>query len=75
VIRRLLLFASLFFVALASGGAFVVFLLDNPIGHVTSVHVATMQHAIRVLLPPAVALNASLVFTMSSQPSSLAAIA
>ena len=64
--RRVVLFASLFFVALASGGAFVVYLAYNPAGMSQAFYVETMQHGIRVMLPLAVVLNLGLVFTIAS---------
>src|SRR5260370_38299507 len=64
--RGVILFASLFFVALASGGAFVVYLAYNPAGMAPAFYVETMQHAIRVMLPLAVVLNLGLVFTIIS---------
>ena len=64
--RRIVLFAALFFVALTSGGAFVVYLVYNPTGMSPAFYVETMQHAIRVLIPLAVVLNLGLLFTMVS---------
>lgn len=64
--RKLVLFASLFFVALASGGAFVVSLAYNPATMAPAFYVQSMQHAIRVMLPLAVAMNLGLVFTAVS---------
>ena len=53
-------------VALASGGAFVVYLAYNPAGMSQAFYVETMQHGIRVMLPLAVVLNLGLVFTIAS---------
>ena len=64
--RRIILFASLFFVALTSGGAFVVYLAYNPAGMSAAFYVETMQHGIRVMLPLAVTLNLGLFFTVVS---------
>ena|SRR5437879_4188839 len=64
--RRIVLFAALFFVALASGGAFVVYLAYNPAGMSAVFYIETMQHAIRVMLPLAVVLNLGLLFTIVS---------
>jgi uncharacterized membrane protein len=64
--RRAVSFASLFFVALASGGAFVVYLAYNPAGMTPTFYVETMQHGIHVMLPLAVVLNLGLVFTLAS---------
>jgi len=64
--RRIVLFASLFFVALASGGAFVVYLAYNPANMSQAFYVETMQHAIHVMLPLAVVLNLGLFFTIVS---------
>lgn len=64
--RTIVLFASLLFVALASGGAFVVYLAYDPSGMSAAFYVETMQHAIRVLLPLAVVLNLGLFFTIVS---------
>src|SRR5207244_12199831 len=60
------LFAALVFVALASGGAFVVYLAYNPAGMSAVFYIETMQHAIRVMLPLAVVLNLGLLFTIVS---------
>ena len=62
----IVLFASLFFVALASGGAFVVYLAYNPATIPADLWVPSMQHAIRVMLPLAVVLNLGLLFTIIS---------
>lgn len=64
--RKIILFAALFFVALASGGAFVVYLAYNPAGMSAAFYVETMQHAIRVLLPLAMVLNMGLLFVIVS---------
>src|SRR5260370_19284749 len=64
--RRIMLFASLFFVALTSGGAFVVYLAYNPAGMSAAFYVETMQHAIASLMPLAVVLNLGLLFTIVS---------
>jgi uncharacterized membrane protein len=66
VARSIVLFASLFFVALTSGGAFVVGLAYNPAGMSAAFYVETMQHGIHVMLPLAVALNLGLFFTVVS---------
>jgi hypothetical protein len=57
VTRKVILFASLFFVALTSGGAFGVYLAYNPAGMSAAFYIETMQHGIRVMLPLAVVLN------------------
>lgn len=64
--RTIILFASLFFVGLTSGGAFVVYLAYNPAGMSAAFYVETMQHAIRVMLPLAVVLILGLFFTVVS---------
>jgi len=64
--RRIALFASLFFVALTSGGAFVVYLAYNPATMSPAFYVETMQHGIRSLIPLAVVLNLGLLFTLAS---------
>ncbi len=64
--RTIILFASLFFVALTSGGAFVVCLAYNPSGMSAAFYVETMQHAIGVMAPLAVVLNLGLFFTIVS---------
>jgi uncharacterized membrane protein len=66
MVRTGVLFAALFFVALTSGGAFVVYLVYNPAGMSSAFYVETMQHAIRVMLPLAVVLNLGLFFTIVS---------
>jgi hypothetical protein len=60
------LFASLFCVALASGGAFVVYLVYTPGSMAPALWIQSMQHAIRVMLPLAVVLNLGLLFTVVS---------
>lgn len=64
--RRIALFASLFFVGLTSGGAFVVYLVYNPASMAPAFYVETMQHAIRLLTPLAVVLNLGLFCTTAS---------
>lgn len=64
--RRIVLFAALFFVALTSGGAFVVYLAYNPAGMSPAFYVETVQHAIHAMLPLAVVLNLGLFFTIVS---------
>jgi uncharacterized membrane protein len=64
--RRIVLFGALFFVALTSGAAFVVYLAYNPASMSPAFYVETMQHAIRVLIPLAVVLNLGLFFTIVS---------
>ncbi len=64
--RRVVLFAALFFIALTSGGAFVVYLIFNPAHMSPAFYVETMQHGIRVLIPLAVVLNLGLLFTIVS---------
>lgn len=64
--RRIVLFASQFFVALAAGGAFVVYQLYNPANTWPVSWVAMLQHGMRVLIPLAVALNLGLLFTLVS---------
>ena len=64
--RRIILFASLFFVALTAGGTFVVSLAYNPAGMSAAFYIDTMQHAIRTLVPLAVVLNLGLFFTLVS---------
>ena len=64
--RAIVLFASLFFVALASGGAFVVYLAYNLAGISPAFYVETMQHAIHVMTPLAVVLNLGLLCTLAS---------
>ena len=66
MIRKSLVFASLFFVALASGGSFVVYLLYNPATMQPASWIAMLQHGMHVLIPLAVALNLGLVFTIVS---------
>jgi hypothetical protein len=64
--RAIAQFASLFFVGLASGGAFVVYLVYNPASMAPALWIQSMQHAIRVMLPLAVVLNLGLLFTIVS---------
>ena len=64
--RSILLFASLFCVALASGGAFVVWLVYDPASAAGSFWVTLMQHAIQVMRPLAIALNLGLLLTIVS---------
>jgi uncharacterized membrane protein len=65
--RRIVLFASLFFVALASGGAFVVYLLYNPATNPGPASwIGMLQLGTRVLIPLAAALNLGLLFTIIS---------
>ena len=66
MMRRVVLFLALLFAALASGGAFVVYLAYNPAGMSAAFYVETMQHGIRSLVPLAVALNLGLFFTVVS---------
>lgn len=56
--------ASLFFVALAAGGAFVVFHLYNPDRMGDASWVSVLQLGMRNLIPLAVALNLGLLFTL-----------
>jgi uncharacterized membrane protein len=60
----IVLFACLLFVVLASGGAFVVYLVYNPATTPADLWIPSMQHAIRVMLPLAVVLNLGLLFTI-----------
>ena len=64
--QRIVLFAALFFVALASGGAFVEYLAYDPAGMSSVFYVETMQHGIRVMRPLAVVPNLGLFFTIIS---------
>lgn len=64
--RTMLLFASLFCIALASGGAFVVWLVYDPASAAGVFWVPLMQHAIQVMRPLAVVLNLGLLLTIIS---------
>ncbi len=64
--RTILLFASLFCVALASGGAFVVWLVYDPASATGVFWVPLMQHAILVMRPLAIVLNLGLLLTVIS---------
>ena len=66
MIRKIVVFASLFFVALASGGAFAVYLLYNPAAVGPASWIGMLQHSMHVLIPLAVALNLGLLFTIVS---------
>jgi uncharacterized membrane protein len=50
--RGIVLFLTLFFVALTSGAAFVIWLDTNPSGMSAAFYVEKMQHAIRVFTVP-----------------------
>jgi hypothetical protein len=67
MMRRIVLFLALFFVALTSGAAFAIWLESNPSGTSPAFYVNNMQHAIRVFTLP---LNAvailGVVFTIAS---------
>jgi hypothetical protein len=65
MLRKAVLFASLLFVALTAGAAYVVWFDYNPAGMSAAFYAEKMQHAIRVLtipLPTVVVLG--LVFTV-----------
>jgi uncharacterized membrane protein len=64
--RSIVRFASLFLVALATGGAFVVSLLYNPDKVSPAFWIEILQLGIRNLIPLAVALNLGLLFTLIS---------
>ena len=64
--RTILLFASLFFVALTSGAAFVVWLVYNPAGMPVASYVAWMQHGIHALAPLGVTVNLAWLLTLIS---------
>jgi uncharacterized membrane protein len=67
VTRTTILFASLLFVALAAGGAYVVSFNYYPSGMSSAFYVETMQHGIRTIGPPLfVALNLGMLFTIVS---------
>ena len=65
--RRIILFLTLFFVALTSGAAFTIWLDTNPDGVSPIFYAEKMQHAIRVFTVP---LNTvailSVIFTIAS---------
>jgi uncharacterized membrane protein len=67
IVRRIVLFLALFFVALTSGAAFAIWLDTNPSGMSSAFYAEKMQHAIRVFMVP---LNAvailGVLFTIAS---------
>jgi uncharacterized membrane protein len=65
--RRIVLFLSLFFVALTSGAAFAIWLDTNPSGMSPAFYAEKMQHAIRVFTIPlnTVAIS-GVLFTITS---------
>ena len=67
MLRRLVLFAALFFVALVAGAAFAIWIDYNPAGMSPAFYTQKMQHAIRVFtipLPAVVILG--VLFTLGS---------
>jgi|SRR5579862_8340432 len=65
--RQIILFASLLFVGLTAGAAFVVWFVYNPDGMSSAFYIENMQHSIRRLtipLPTIVALG--LLFTVAA---------
>ena len=64
--RAILLFASLFCVALAAGGAFVVWLVYDPASATGVFWIPLMQHAILVMRPLGIVLNLGLLLTIIS---------
>jgi uncharacterized membrane protein len=52
MIRRIVLFAALFFVALVAGAAFAIWIDYNPAGMSSAFYTEKMQHAIRVFTVP-----------------------
>ena len=65
--RNILLFAALFFTALLSGAAFVVWLMYNPVGVSSTFYVEEMQHAIRVAtVPLPIVVGLGVLFTVAS---------
>ena len=52
MIRRVVLFAALFFVALVAGAAFAIWIDYNPAGMSSAFYTEKMQHAIRVFTVP-----------------------
>ncbi len=52
MVRRIVLFLALFFVALTSGAAFAIWLDYNPAGMSPAFYTEKMQHAIRVFTVP-----------------------
>jgi hypothetical protein len=52
MIRRVVLFAALFFVALVAGAAFAIWIDYNPVGMSPAFYTEKMQHAIRVFTIP-----------------------
>jgi hypothetical protein len=51
MLRKVVLFLALFFVALTSGAAFAVWLDSSPFGLSPNFYAEKMQHAIRVQVP------------------------
>ena len=67
MLRKLFLFAALFFVALVAGAAFAIWIDYNPTGMSPAFYTEKMQHAIRVFtvpLPAVVILG--VLFTLGS---------
>jgi uncharacterized membrane protein len=52
MIRRIVLFAAVFFVALVAGAAFAIWIDYNPAGMSSAFYTEKMQHAIRVFTVP-----------------------
>ena len=52
MIRNIVLFAALFFVALVAGAAFAIWIDYNPAGMSSAFYAEKMQHAIRVFTVP-----------------------
>jgi uncharacterized membrane protein len=52
MVRKLVLFGALFFVALVAGAAFAIWIDYNPAGMSPAFYTETMQHAIRVFTVP-----------------------
>jgi uncharacterized membrane protein len=53
MVRKIVLFLALFFVAITSGAAFAIWLDTNPSGVSPTFYAEKMQHAIRVFTVPA----------------------
>ena len=64
--QKIVLFASLLFVALASGAAFVVWLDYNPVGMSSVFYVELMQHGIHALRPLGAVVNLAWLLTVVS---------
>jgi hypothetical protein len=69
MLRKVVLFLALFFVALTSGAAFAVWLDSSPFGLSPNFYAEKMQHAIRVFTIPLNTVAILGVLFVSSRPS------